>query len=200
MTRLTRIWLTATAILFAGQAIAVPIAEVGDAGETLATAQTVGAGTTSINGGIAGGADLFQFGWGGGAFSADTLGSGTDTQLFLFDAFGVGVWANDDHFGLLSEITDAALSAGTYYIGISSFDYDPRDAGNNLMFPSFPFGSQFGPIDGDALDHWSGPSFTAFEYSINFNSETTSVPEPGTLLLLGAGLLGLGLRRRRIAR
>ena len=62
--------------------------EIGDAGETLATAQAVGGNVTTIVGNIVrDNADPFSFHWNGGALTLDTVGSNADTQLFLFNSY-----------------------------------------------------------------------------------------------------------------
>ena len=190
---------TAIGVLFAGQALAIPITETTDAGQTLGTATTVAANTTQINGSLSNDADLFRFGWGGGAFYVSTsLGTLSDTQLFLFNSSGVGIFANDDcSTSVLSSCITATLAAGTYFLGISAYDLDPRNAANALLFPSTPFTGQPGPSNTSPLDHWSGSSGDTGTYAINFRTATTSVPEPATLSLIGAGLLGLGVLRRR---
>jgi hypothetical protein len=63
------------------------------------------------------------------AFSATTVGGATfDTQLWLFDANGKGVVANDDSTGLQSRIDNTAgciTAPGVYYLAITRF---PRSA------------------------------------------------------------------------
>lgn len=77
-------------------------AEVGDAAELPGTAQiTGGAGSLdAITGSLPSGSDMFAiFITDPSTFSATTVGtpgSLFDTQLFLFDSLGFGVYANDD--------------------------------------------------------------------------------------------------------
>lgn len=181
--------------------------ESGDAGDTLATAQVLAGGTNVITGNLSNDSDLFQFYWGGGAFYVNTGGSSSDfdTQLFLFNASGAGVWANDDGLpNLGSYIEDAALAAGTYYLAISGYNRDPVSA-SGVMFQSSPFAAQYGPLFGsETLQSWS-QSGTGGAYTIQFRSasgqdvQTGTVPEPGMLGLLGLGLTGLmaiGRRKR----
>jgi hypothetical protein len=108
----------------------------------------------------------------GRTFSATTLGTGTafDTQLFLFDSAGRGVYANDDTDNpptLLSDLPPGTAeqpdtgsspdAPGVYYLAISGFDSDPRDSNGNLIFPSFPFNQVHAPNDPSAvIAGWTG--------------------------------------------
>lgn len=211
------------AALYPVHAQAASFSEVGDAGESLSTAQVVTAGLsplTSIAGSLAGfddPADLFQiFLTGGQSFSATTVGGANfDTRLFLFAANGAGVYFNDDAVsGTLQSTLPANSSftptqSGTYYLGVSGFDYNPVNAAGDRLFPSltdFPgdvpadsiFTAVFGPtgpggsaplagFDGVILNEGGS-------YAIALTG-ATAVPEPvSTLALVLAGASGTALR------
>lgn len=184
---------------FASQSMASVMYEVGDAGETLGTAQAVAGGTSQIQGSVSGDADLFSFFWGGGSFYVNTVGSTFDSQLFLFDSTGAGVWGNDDGIAFAGPayISDANLAAGQYYLGVSGYNYDPYSA-SGLIFDSYPYDPVYGPNNTAPLSYWSGGSGSG-SYSINFQQITSSgdpVGDPtptGVPAPLGGGLLALGL-------
>ena len=119
--------------------------ESGDAGDLPATAQNVGSGAvTSITGGFSDGsdADMYRVCLSDGAsFSASTVAAPPrDTQLYLFDADGLGVYTNDD-IGLGVHVSRlpanhrfSPASGGEYLLAVSAFNNDPwSDAGE--IFP-----------------------------------------------------------------
>ena len=116
--------------------------EQGDAGDVPATAQDLTqAQQTTINGQVADGndADLFRICLSGGqTFSATTVGlSDVDTQLFLFDAAGFGIYAHDD--GTTKQSTLPAghpltpQTSGEYILGISAYDRDPHSVDGEIF-------------------------------------------------------------------
>ena len=116
--------------------------EQGDAGDVPATAQDLTqAQLTTINGQVADGndADLFRICLSGGqTFSATTVGlSDVDTQLFLFDAAGFGIYAHDD--GTTKQSTLPAghpltpQTSGEYILGISAYDRDPHSVDGEIF-------------------------------------------------------------------
>jgi hypothetical protein len=109
----------------------------GDAGSLPATAQIIPGPVETITGSLAtlDQEDVYRLCLAGGrTFSATTAGSEiADTQLFLFDATGRGVYANDDDAGglqstLPADLTFTPTRGGIYYLGVSSFDADPVSA------------------------------------------------------------------------
>lgn len=213
MTRLTMICALAVLILAAGSpnsAMAGHWTEIGDAGELPGTAQVVwGSGPlNTITGAYNGDADMYQIYISDPpAFSA--YATAEDPQLFLFDADGMGVYANDDQvIGNPTQSYNAYLppghaqsptSAGLYYLAVSEWDHDPYSP-TGLIFPSEPYDGVFGPTGpgGDsAITYWSGT-----EYDYSYTIELTGaqyVPVPGAVLLGILGLSAGGIKLRRSA-
>ena len=125
--------------------------EVGNSGQTLSTAQfasqiepgfgiTASSSLDKITGQLGGQADLFRIFLTGDSFSASTENSDTtlDTQLWLFDEQGFGIISNDNTVSAANStkstirLTSGSVAAGFYYLGVSSYDYDPR--GQNGAF------------------------------------------------------------------
>lgn len=224
-------------LLAAGPVRAVGFTESDDAGESLADAISVTSDQMMaldfISGSLSGDADLFKiFLTGGQTFSATTASNETadipvnqalgipidvviDPKIFLFDALGNGVYANDDSFGstqstLLSGSPTgpggfSPSESGAYFLGISGTGYEAFSASGQI-FPSEPFDQQVGPTGpgGNApLIGFSGdPTFSSGTYTLSLTGAQTlaanppvdpptdpvaSVPEPSTLL----GLLTL---------
>ncbi len=206
--------LSASVALVPLSATAVTILEVPDAGQTLGSAQVLPGGTTAIQGNLGPGeADLFKFTWGGGAFYVNSVGTLWDSQLFLFDASGAGVQANDDGIAYAGPayLQLAALAAGDYYLAISAYDLDPYSS-SGVIFQSFPYGALYGPSNTDPLSYWAGGTGAGGDYTISFQQVTSEgkpigsstpvgVPDGGaTVALLGLGLGGIGLARRKFQR
>jgi hypothetical protein len=187
--------------------------EVGDAGQLPTTAQVTGttpfAPLTAIFGtidsaGPNGDVDLYQIRIvdpaGFSATTVNAFGTLTDTHLFLFDANGRGVYANDDASASTRRSTLPAGLAigpqqpGLYYLGISAFDREPVSAGG-LIFPDFPFTGVFGPTGpggGSPLINWAGSGAFQGTYRIDLTGAVGAeiIPEPATLSLFGLGLAG----------
>ena len=224
--RIAKVLALTLAMGLAPGAGAIPWTEVGDAGDLPATAQIpTGSGAlTSISGSIpstsATDADMYRLHISmPSTFSATTVGTNgaiglqlQNSQLFLFNAAGLGVYGRDDNPSTFRTTLPAGSLLGPqipgdYFLAISGFARDPVSPGG-LIFPSSPNTTLFGPTGpGGALpvNGWTGleaATASRGNYRIDltgaeFVSVSTLVPEPGTLLLFAAGLFGiLALRRR----
>jgi len=145
-------------------------------------------------------------------FSATTVGTVgapglqlQNSQLFLFDAAGFGVYGRDDDTGTFRTTLPAANAlgpqiAGDYFLVITGFNRDPISAGG-LIFPSSPNATLFGPTGpGGAL---SVSGYNGLEaalasrgnYTINLTgaefASVATIPEPGTVLLFCVSVFGV---------
>jgi hypothetical protein len=175
--------LALTAVLAVAQQVGRTWVERGDAGETPPTAQAVvGTGSLeAIRGAIVHrrghpDADMFKI-CAGPHFSATTVGGAHfDTQLFLFDRRGVGLYANDDSAGTVQSTLPAGHPngpniRGEYFLAISEFDRDPVDATvrreSKLIFPTFPFDQVLGRFtDTGPITGWHGVAGPGGHYRI----------------------------------
>jgi hypothetical protein len=158
-------------------------------------------------------------------FSAITTGLAfgiPDTELFLFDSNGLGVYGNDDIDGgnTLSCLPSAdggnpcssarpagvgPTTDGFYYLAITRSSNLPLSVDGDI-FTILNFTDVVGP-DGtmggnSAITDWDGGAFTSPDTDlVNFDIKLTgvsAVPEPGVLALLAIGLLCVVLRKRQL--
>ena len=209
----------AASVALVSSASAITWIEVGDAGQSIATAQTptpAGQPLNNIFGSFLSTSDVdiyTIFISNPALFSATTvLGTSTliDTQLFLFNSSGLPVSMNDDAPGgstiqstLPLANTPGPLTAGIYYLAISLSDNEPVNFANQLLFALGATTSVRGPnpIATGPLFNWDSsgvaPGSTIGAYQINLTGAST-VPEPSTIALCAIGTLGiLRIARRR---
>jgi PEP-CTERM motif len=141
-----------------------------------------------------------------------------DTELFLFDSTGAGVYGNDDIDGAntLSCLPSAdgsnpcpsarpsgvgPTSDGIYYLAITSSANGPLDGDGNEIFNIFNSTDVVGPSSSNSITSWDGGFFTSPDTDLlNFDITVTGVsqvPEPGVLGLLALGLLCIALRKKQ---
>jgi hypothetical protein len=150
--------------------------EVGDAGDLRATANDMGDSVvTRINGTFedATDVDLYRICLSTGAsFSASTVGAtlpaSLDTQLFLFDSQGYGVYANDDWNGSHGSMLPAnhrfsPSTGGVFYVAVSQFNLDPQSSLGEIFPDSYDMQTyQDGVVDAtgtgasETLSRWDG--------------------------------------------
>ncbi|MFL6464617.1 MAG: hypothetical protein ACJ73N_09450 [Bryobacteraceae bacterium] len=141
-----------------------------------------------------------------------------DTELFLFDSAGLGVYGNDDLSGsnTLSCLPSAGpgnpcpalgssfgpSSNGVYYLGIARSANLPFNSGGYIFTSASPtavLGPDLSAGGGSAISGWdngvyTGPDFDLTSYTIAITGTT---PEPETwTLLVGSGLVLIFFRKK----
>ena len=197
-----------------------------DAGQTLATAANTGSTLpTLIQGTIAGpagttanpsDADLYQLTVAtAGSYTFSTVNTytdagGVDTELSLFSSTGTAILENDDASGTTTDSSiTTTLTAGTYYLGVSSSDNEPVNANNQLLFTGLNQSGDTTAVRGAAsgvnpttLSGYNGNEYdmtTTGRYQIGITAPA-AVPEPSTWATVAFGGIASAmtfLRRRR---
>jgi Bacterial pre-peptidase C-terminal domain len=129
----------------------------------------------------------------GASFSASTVGgtlpASLDTQLFLFDANGYGIYANDDwpfssHGSVLpANHRFSPRTDGVYYLGVSQFNRDPQsslgeifqDTYSSTLYPDGVVDAS-GSGSPETLSSWNGLART---YRVTLTG-TAVCPPPDT--------------------
>ena len=194
---------------FLQPAIAAPVVETPDAGDTLATAQDVRAFgfELQISGGLSNETtspdrvDMYQVSHGNyPRFVASTAaGPGLldDPVLFLFNSSGVGVAMDDESGGFAQALIRlvSVLSQGDYFLAIAFAGMEAFDTNGASIFDTFGSGavSSLNP-----LASWGGSPF-ALDPAVpgSYQLSVLNVDEPGTLVLVALALAAVGRVQRR---
>jgi hypothetical protein len=156
--------------------------------------------------------DFYQFMTTGGTayFDIDDDPFTFDTILSLFDSMGTLIAYDDDSFpedpgtafGFDSFLGAIVLAPGGYYLAVTQFANFPTTNFSGavpLTRPDGEFGGEaiFGAEVGNSSFFTSGPQAGAdYVLHISINGPVPA-PEPATVALLGSGVIGLVLTRRR---
>lgn len=185
MIRFPVVLATAAVLLMAPHAHAA--SEAGDAGNLPAGAQDLTAqSVVEIDGTFAAPDDIDIYKLclpGGGGFSASTVGgTAVDTQLFLFDSAGLGVYGNDDDGSSRQSTLPAGhpltpQGGGDHYLAVGPFNLDPS-SGGGVIFPALA--SVFAPTGPGAsqpVTEWSGRLSGAGAYRITLTGAGCAPPD-----------------------
>lgn len=196
----------ATALLLsAGVASATTYNEIGDAGQTVGTAQIVADGTTSISGTLSYPYDVDLYGFSLDATTSlviDGLGwaqSGIDSNLILFDGLGHGIEGDDDGgSSTLESRISITLAAGSYLIAFGDNNIGARNSTGGTIIHN---DSGYVGLTSDTLAYFDAYGNSTGTYTINFSEAVSApaVPLPAGFPLLLAGLGAFGFMRRRKA-
>jgi hypothetical protein len=185
--------------------------EVGDAGNLPGTAQiTIGVGPlTSITGTLPDNSDVDMFciqitDKANFRAAISPLAATVDPDIWLFNANGFGISANNTVTGGQAWVTGANVpSNGMYYLAISSDMASALSAGGAIWNPVYVYTERApdGPGAAQAITGWGGnPVNDMTSYTVQLTGAGfCEVPEPGSLSVLVAGLCGMLLRRKRRA-
>ncbi|HVD55323.1 MAG TPA: DVUA0089 family protein [Thermoleophilaceae bacterium] len=175
----------AALLLFAPMAAAA--AETGDAGDLLPGAQDLTpGGVTQIDGNFANSSDVDLYRLclpGGGSFSASTVGgSVVDTQLFLFDSSGRGVYGNDDEGSSRQSTLPAGdpltpAAAGEYYLAVAPYNRDPNSDAGPIFASLGPVLAPTGIGGGQPVSGWSGRVSGRGPYRVVLTGASCVVPD-----------------------
>jgi hypothetical protein len=183
-----------TALAILSLLLLAPVAaaadEDGDAGDLPATAQDLtGAGVETINGTL-GDADVDMYRVcvdGGGTFSASSVGgTSVDTQLFMFDPSGRGVYANDDQ---ADDVVQSLLPAGhaltpqargQYYLAVGAYNLDPLGAEEPIFGPGTGVVGPTGLGGGEPVSGWGGRSGGPGPYTLTLTGAQCAPPPDTT--------------------
>ncbi len=122
-----------------------------------------------------------------GAVTTGEVKGAKITDIFTLPAGGGGPSAGFYNFNVTSALVADLANIGTNSYSGFMIDFDLAD-------PSFPFDSFFDVTPGATFNNYDGGGSEGPKLIIN----TNPVPEPSSLMLIGAGLLGLYFTNRKI--